>query len=293
MKERIKHAFDNIQADPELIRKTRDFLTGRKVRRQISWRRSLVAAALILTLSSLITLAGMAAVNTTVAAVSIDINPSIELDINILDRVIAARSFNERGKEMLDELDLANVPIKDAIGKIIAASAKAGYLASDGSSIIAIISSTDNKSLKSRLELIADESSRKVLTEESQRAVIYNDNTALARVAEARSLGNVTPGKLNLIQRLIELDPSKQVSDLVDSEISDIMKQIVSLEKEKGGQAKETGKTNHTPATTTSGTGSQTTVPEISGQEQTRSKMEQALEQSQSNHSRNSQPSSN
>jgi hypothetical protein len=266
--------------------------TSRNTGVRLSLRRSLAAAAIVLLLSGLFTLAGLAAAKITVAAVSIDINPSIELDINILDRVIAARSFNERGTEILSQLELVNMPIRDAIGQVILAAAKSGCLAGDGSSIIAIITSTDNKALKNKLENITDDVSRQVLTEESQQAVIYHDNTALARVAEARDMGNITPGKLNLIHRLVDLDPTKEVSDYVEDEVSDIMKQIVALEKQKRAEEKETGKTTGTAAVTTASE-LKPSGSDKENQGQTKSKMEEALEQAQSNRSKNSQQNSN
>lgn len=234
----IKKAFDPIRADQELIDRTRDSLIsdegrkkGRHSRRAV-WMRSLAAAAVVVLLIGVFTGAGLFLSRATVAAISIDINPSILLDINALNRVISAKAFNEEGTSILADLNLKNLPVKNAVGGIVAAAAQAGYLAQDGSSIIAITTSTDNESLKNRLEQDTEDATQQALKAQGRAAVIYHDNTALARIAEARRLG-ITPGRLNLIQKLIALDPSQVVDKYLESKVSDIMKEVIRLQNIK------------------------------------------------------------
>ena len=238
MKQMIKKAFDQIRADQDLIDRTRDSLisaegrkTGSHSRRAV-WMRSLAAAAVVVLLIGVFTGAGLFLSRATVAAVSIDINPSILLDINALNRVVSAKAFNEEGTSILAELNLKNLPIKNAVGDIVSAAAKAGYLAADGSSIIAITTSTDNESLKSKLEQDTEVATQQALKAQGSTAVIYHDNTALVRIAEARQL-NITPGRLNLIQKLVTLDPTQVVDNFREAKVSDIMKEVIRLQTEK------------------------------------------------------------
>jgi cation transport regulator ChaB len=80
---------------------------------------------------------------------------------------------------------------------------------------------------------------QQALDDADSQAVIYQENTALARVSEARQL-NITPGRLNLIQRLAELAPETDVNDYLTTQISDIMKQIIELQKEQREQDRKT-----------------------------------------------------
>ncbi|MEA4888928.1 MAG: hypothetical protein VB070_05650 [Clostridiaceae bacterium] len=235
MRKMIRKAFDPIQADQALIEKTRLSVAGVSVRaekpgRKQSRIRYLAAALVVVMLVSIITVAGLALSNTTVAAVSVDINPSIELSVNALNRVVAVQAFNEDGEAILTQLSLIGKPVKAAVNEIITAAAEAGFLAEDGSSIIAITTSADIGIIRDKLEQDTEEAAQEALEEEEQEAVVYHDNTALNRIEEAHKLG-ITPGRLNLIQKLIALDPTKHVDDYLNTKASDIMKEVVRLQK--------------------------------------------------------------
>lgn len=238
MKKRMKKAFSPIQADQDLLDKTRDRLLnvslnpGKSTRGRRTWVRGLAAATALLLLVGLFTVVGVKMMRTTVAAVSIDINPSIELQINALSRVVSATAYNVEGETLLAELDLEGAPVNSAVSRIISAAARAGYVEEDGSSIIAITSSTDSENMSDKLESSLEEAIQKALKKENSKAVVFHDNTALARISEARVLG-ITPGRLNLIQKLQALNPETEVADYVDAKASEIMKEVVRLQNEQ------------------------------------------------------------
>lgn len=238
MKNMIRQAFDPIKADQDLIDRTRlsvESALGRPPAGSRHNRRLMriitAAAALILT-AGILAFAGVTWIQTPVAALSIEINPSIELAINALNRVVTARSFNEDGAALLAGLDLRQVPVKEAVAGLVMAAARSGYLAADGSSIIAITSSTDDENLKNQLELISDDAAREALAQTGCQASIYHDNTAHARIEEAHQLG-ITPGRLNLIQKLIDLDPTKKVGNYLTANAADIMKAVNDLQQQQ------------------------------------------------------------
>lgn len=242
----IRKAFDPIRADPALLQKTRQALwSGTKpvLRKRHNRLRAAAIAVLVILLTGLILSVGLSLTQMPVAAVSVDINPGIALDINLLSRVIAAKGFNEQGEDLLAGLDLHNKPVPQALEAIVAAAARQGWLASDGSTIIAVTASTDLAVMKGRLERETGAAVQQALAEEGSQAVVYQAQTGLERVREAREL-NITPGRLNLIQRLIELAPDTAMEDYLTVQISDIMKEIIELKKERQNQEKETAENN-------------------------------------------------
>lgn len=44
--------------------------------------------------------------------VSLDVNPSIEYQLNIFDRVLTVKGVNDDGSEIVDEIDLGNLKNK-------------------------------------------------------------------------------------------------------------------------------------------------------------------------------------
>lgn len=54
------------------------------------------------------------------ALVSLDVNPSIELSVNRFDRIIGVRAYNEEGETILQQSNLRNQKVQDAVRTLIA-----------------------------------------------------------------------------------------------------------------------------------------------------------------------------
>ena len=130
MDNRIRDAFDAIQAPDRLKRTTRAALRkktfdyGRNVIRIRAHRQRLAAAALSLTL----VLSGTWLWYAPSASISVDINPSIELKVNRLDRVIRLEGRNSDGKELVQDIHVEGMPYDDAIQRILLSSGMETYL---------------------------------------------------------------------------------------------------------------------------------------------------------------------
>ena len=118
MANKIQQAFDSIQADTQLKESTRQFLyaTRRKKSRK---KTGLILALACMVLSFTAGMWGYSWFQTPVSYVSIDVNPSMELALNSLDRVISAYPYNTEGAEILDSLSLKGKKYTDAIKTIM------------------------------------------------------------------------------------------------------------------------------------------------------------------------------
>ena len=92
-----------------------------------------VAAAVVLILSTtaLVAFTGKIGVNkdfdtAPAALISVDINPSIELEVNKANQIISATSVNEDGQQVLDDLDLEEKDLSDGVDAIVSASDSLG-----------------------------------------------------------------------------------------------------------------------------------------------------------------------
>lgn len=63
-----------------------------------------------------------------VSCVSIDVNPSIELSLNRIDRVISARAYNADGEAVLNALSVKGMYYTDAVDKVVESEAMQPYL---------------------------------------------------------------------------------------------------------------------------------------------------------------------
>ena len=170
-------------------------------------------------------------VKTPVAYVSMDINPSVEVGVNAFDKVVSVEAYNDDGKKIIEGTDLRNYHIDNAISTLVSHAISDGYIKEDGSSAIEITTSTDKDKIATKFEESLKEVANETLDNNDVEADIETENVALARRDEARKLG-ITPGKLNLIQKLQELDPTITVEDYKDSSVKDIQKKTIELRKD-------------------------------------------------------------
>lgn len=176
-----------------------------------------------------------------VAYVSMDINPSVELGVNAFDKVVSVEAYNEDGKKILEDTNLENYEVKNAISTLLEHAISAGYISEDGSSKIEITTSTDKQKVADKLDDSLKDVADETLDSNDVKANVETENVALARRDEARKLG-ITPGKLNLIQKLQELDPSATVEDYKDKSVKEIQKKTIELRK--GNTADEDANNN-------------------------------------------------
>lgn len=222
--------------------KINDILGGLIMKRKMALA---LSGALLLSLGG----GGYAYAKTTpVAYVSLDINPSVELAVNTFDQVVSAEAYNEDGKKVLEGTNLVNTNVDKAVSTVISNAIADGYVKEDGTSGIEITTSTDKESVADKLEDTLKEAASKTLDNNNVEATVETENVALERRDEARKLG-ITPGKLNLIQKLQALDPSIKVEDYKASSVKDIMKKTKELRK--ANKQAEENSTDNTQNTTT------------------------------------------
>ena len=138
MSDRIRETFDAIHASERLKRSTRahirqkTFDYGRNRPQMNTHRRRWAAAMLMLVL----TLSGAGIWFTPSASIAVDINPSVELTVNALDRVISLEGKNADGIQLVQELNVTGMPYDDAMQRILLSNGLKPYL--DDHSTIAI-----------------------------------------------------------------------------------------------------------------------------------------------------------
>lgn len=63
--------------------------------------------------------------------VDIDINPSIELAVNVYDRIIGAEALNEDGEKLLEDKDLRHKKLDIGVSELLSRAVEQGYLEAD------------------------------------------------------------------------------------------------------------------------------------------------------------------
>lgn len=199
MSNELKEILNQVQATEELKARTRAFLAektqGYTKRKTEKRRRSLCAAACACLL--LLLAGGYWLYFIPTAAISIDINPSIELSINRFDQVISVSSFNEDGQELLKSLDIKFKNYEDAIQRILDSDEITTLLSHDEIMTITVTGPEGLQSAKILSELEA-------CTAEQENAYCYFASSEEAAAAHEMGL---SCGKYRAYLEVQALDP--------------------------------------------------------------------------------------
>lgn len=245
MNTRFKSALNHVKADEDLINKTEAYLRDTfakehnsrmaelKKWRMIGMKKFAIAACVAILLLG----GGFKAYATPLSYVSLDINPSVELGVNALGLVVTAEGYNEDGKAILSGIKATGTNVKKAVHAVVDSAAHKGFIDNDGSTVVSLTAETDNDRTAAKLKAEAEAGADEALTENGKSADVNIDNVALARRDEARKLG-ITPGKLNLIQKLqAELQASDPTATVDVETYSDKTVKAIMLEIKEARQA--------------------------------------------------------
>lgn len=124
-----KQGLDAVRADEALKQRTREFVR-RQRGRAAALRRTAYAACACLALCCVLA-AGYWLYFVPTALISVDINPSLELSVNRLGRVIRVEGYNEDGQQLADSLDLVHKRYTQAVEQLLNSDTVQSCLARD------------------------------------------------------------------------------------------------------------------------------------------------------------------
>lgn len=175
-----------------------------------AWRRW-VAAAAVFVLAVLG--GGFYAAQTPGGVATLDANPSIELTVNKLGRVLSVRARNADAQIVLDELELRNQPLQTAADAIVTELRADGYVSADTNSILVTVEAGKGDArLRDQLAAAVEDAQTDCGLEPAVLAQVLEPDPALE--AEAAAMG-VSAGKAMLIRQI-----SAQVEDLTDDALA-------------------------------------------------------------------------
>ena len=150
---------------------------------------------------------GFYAVQTPDGVATLDANPSIELTVNKLGRVLSVRACNADAQVVLDELELRNQPLQTAADAIVAELQADGYVSADTNSILVTVEAGKGDArLCDRLASAVEDAQSDCGLAPAVLAQVLEPDPALE--ADAAAMG-VSAGKAMLIRQI-----SAQVEDL-------------------------------------------------------------------------------
>lgn len=232
MNTNFKTALNQIHADPLLIDKTEQAMNeiisgaskGMQKRLPLRIVVAFICLALIITGSSF---GAFMYYKTPICYLSLDINPSIELGINAFGSVVSSKAFNEEGTLILDGIITSGQNVQMAVKALIISAIEKGYIAGDGSTVILLTAEVkgDSQALVNRIEKNSEMGLELALKEKEKTAILKQESISLNYREQAQVYG-ISPGKLNLINKLQMLNADTVIDNYLNSSIKEIMVQI-------------------------------------------------------------------
>lgn len=234
---KIKEAFDNIEAEPELVEATRQFLSdgrGKKIRYTFYPVFRMAMAAAWIFAAVVLGTGGYSWLKAPVSYVGIDVNPSIELALNRFDKVVSVKAYNAEGMEVLKGLSLKGKSYTDAIDIIVESKEMGVYLVK-GAEIVFTVAAEGGRGsgLKSGVESCAGH-----LGQKSQSISVDMD-----AATNAHGYG-ISLGKYYAWQKLLQYGETVTVDDCKDMSMSELHGLISEHEREH--QTEGHGDESHT-----------------------------------------------
>ena len=220
---RLKEAFDNVHADDELKRRTREFLVQKTqgYKRGASfpyWRMAAVMACFLLSFI-MVGFGGYFLYFIPVSSISVDVNPSIELGINRFDKVVTVDTFNNDGYHIMSSLNVRFMDYRDAMDMILSQESEEAYLAEDSCIAITVSGAEEGK----QREMLAH-----LHTCASSYGNVHCSSGSHGEAVEAHEAG-MTLGRYQAFMKLQALDPSVTQEDIEGLTISQIWDKIAEL----------------------------------------------------------------
>lgn len=222
---RLQEALDDIRADDALKEKTTRavLLTMKKDAKPRRKRRFIPVVALVTCLLAVVGIGGHQLYFTPTTVLSIDINPSLEMDINRFDRVIALNGYNEDGVALAETLDVKNKSYDDAVDTLMADDTIEACLARGEELSIAVVQADDKDPSQSDavMQYVSD------CTAQHANAHCYSMESSEAQMTDAHNAG-LSCGKYHIYQTLLAYDPTitpEAVQQMTMRELRDLLAQ--------------------------------------------------------------------
>lgn len=188
------------------------------------WARRLagIAAAFVLLIGGLAGFQVYRANYSVASTVSLDVNPSIEIQVNKKEEVLAVNPRNEDAKIVVGDMDFKGSNLDVTINALIGSMLRNGYLNELANSILISVDNQDPAKSAELKERLAGEISAALKTGTFDGAVLSQTISADSSLKRLADTYGITLGKAQLIQQITEQSAFYSFEDLVPLSINEL-----------------------------------------------------------------------
>jgi len=178
--------------------------------------------------------------------INIDINPSIEITMNMYDRVINTKALNDDGERILSSVSAGTKRVEDVIGSILKSAEENGYLGEESENAVMFTVSAKSERKAEVIEEKIENTAGEHLDASDAETEIIVESIPLEKHATAEEMG-MSPGKVVLLEKLQESTPEVDMESYRDAPVEEILKEVLknkTADNEKAGAYENPGRGN-------------------------------------------------
>lgn len=156
------------------------------------------------------------------STVSLDVNPSIEIQVNEKNRVLDVVPMNEDGKTIIGEMDFRGNGLDVTVNALIGSMLKNGFISEISNSILVSVDSDDPEKSVSLREMLAAEIENLLSTSTFSGAVLTQGVTQTEELQKLAEEYGITLGKAQLINQIITQNTKYTFEDLASLTINEL-----------------------------------------------------------------------
>ena len=165
-------------------------------------RRLAGAAAAVLLLCAVLAGGAWQVQHTVASTVSLDVNPSIGIQVNRRQRVLQVTPLNDDGAAVVGNMDFSGSTLEVTVNALIGSMLRGGYLSDLANSILVSVDDADQDRAARLRQQLSDEIAALLQTDGFSGAVLSQTITPDRELQELAQSNSITPGKAQLIRQI-------------------------------------------------------------------------------------------
>lgn len=138
------------------------------------------------------------------STVMLDVNPSIELEVNKNERVLAVNPLNDDGKIIIGDMNFEGCDINVAVNALVGSMLKNGYLSELSNSILVSVNGNNSENSAALQEKLEREISEAMQSNSFRGAVVSQTVTEDEDLKVLADLYGISLGKAQLIRHIVD-----------------------------------------------------------------------------------------
>lgn len=173
--------------------------------------------------------------NEIVSILTIDVNPSIEINLNKNNIVVSVVALNDDAKVVINNLNYEKENLENVLSMLVDSLEQNNYLSDENNLILINVDSKDEK----LLELVKNKTNESLEKNKVNAEIVIQQVEETSELKELAEKNNITISKAYYIQEQIKNEEGLKVEDFKDTSITEIKEKINNYKQEQEQKKQE------------------------------------------------------